>query len=43
MPHYVRLGKETETGVLAAMHAYLQRQQYDIDTDDETFDTIIYR
>ena len=40
--HYVRLGKGTETGVLATMHAYLQRQQCDIDTDDEACDTVIY-
>ena len=24
------------------MHAYLQRQQCDIDTDDEACDTVIY-
>ena len=42
LPHYVRLDKGTETGVLATMHAYLRRQQCDIDTDLEACDTVIY-
>ena len=42
LPHYVRLDKGTETGVLATMHAYLRRQQCDIDTVDEACDTVIY-
>ena len=42
MPHYVRLDKGTETEVLATMHAYLRRQQCDVDNDDEVCDTVIY-
>ena len=38
----VRLDKGTETGVLETMDAYLGRQQYDIDTDEEAYDTVIY-
>ena len=41
LPFNVRLDKGTETGVLATMHAYLPRQQNNIDTDDETCDTEI--
>ena len=40
--HHVRLDKGTETGALATLHAYLRRQQCDIDTDDEACDTVIY-
>ena len=42
LPHNVRLDKGTETGVLATMHAYLWIQQYNIDTDEETCDTVIH-
>ena len=35
LPNYVRLERETETGVLATTHAYLQRQQCVIDFADE--------
>ena len=41
LPHYVRLDRGTETGVLATMHTYLWRQQCDINTDDEAFNTVI--
>ena len=39
MPSYIRIDKETETGVMATMQSYLR--QYDADLDDPT-DTIIY-
>ena len=53
LPHYltetyenrdrsISLDKGIETGVLATIHAYLQRQQCDIYTDDEACDTAIY-
>ena len=42
LPLNVRLDKGTETGVLATMHAYLRRQQNNIDTDEEACDTEIY-
>ena len=42
LPHNVRLDKGAETEVLATMHAYLRRQKYDIDTDEEACDTVIY-
>ena len=42
MPYNVRLDKGTETGVLVTIHAYLQRQQYDIHTDEQACDTVIY-
>lgn len=38
----VRLDKVADSGVLKTMHAYLWKQQCDIDTDDEARDTVIY-
>ena len=42
LSHNVRLEKGTETGVLTTMHAYLRRQQYNIDTDEKACDTVTY-
>lgn len=36
-----QLDKEAESGVLL-MHAYLRKQQCDIDTNDEACDTLNY-
>ena len=41
LSHYVRLETGTVT-TLAIIHPYLQRQQWDIDTNDESCDTVIY-
>lgn len=38
----VRLDKGTQAGVLATIHAYLRRQQYDMDNDKKACDTVIY-
>ena len=38
----VRLDKGTETRVLLTMHAYLRRQQCDIYTNDEAWETLTF-
>ena len=42
LQHYVRLDNVPDSRVLGTMHAYLWKQQFDIDTDDEVRDTVIY-
>ena len=42
MPNYIRLDKGSETGTLAAIHCFLRRQHWDVETDEEAVNTAIY-
>ena len=42
LPHFVRIDKGTETGVLATIHAYLCSKQVDVENEQEACDRVRY-